>query len=1283
MKKFSPPFVMKALMRCMIAMISLLIAPDHAARSQTLNSLAISYSDPIVAIVDQTTDAQGNIYYQGFFNTILTINGEELFATNGGYDLFLVKTDSEGSLIWAKNYGGVYNEQCAGSGGNFNLILEKDGYLYVIWQNMTPLASFGSYVNNTGNRETVFAKMDATTGEIVWYRSTSFNSLRIFDGGDSWFLMGSPFYGGQINNGYYDGRIIAPNIEYLNFLYIIKTDSDGNYQSLRKTTLRLDCDIALESGKRFYIFSKKGESHAVTFGDQVDQTIVPDVDSYQYIALRTDTSFASISYRVFTKIYENDYHTGFSVVCSAVSNDSTYLVINSDDRGRYLYDGFDVPVGTNNILVVLGNDLLTQRVSVLNSNNQFQNSINRLSVKKISVFDESLYLHLFFTGKNNSLITDYPEDYAEVDLFSGAKQMINLNGSDISYLVRSNLGLNAVTVDSLTNRELNYINADLAHQNYTFTTNQISVWDPWIITENSNILIGTGRFFDRPDNIQKVMYLSDGTRYFIGISTGRSQLDPEEGRYKLNGGEIFVARVNMKNEVMWYKKSNSSYIQPSIVSAEVVQDKMYLQCMFGNSLVKGFPSIFELGGQVISDISSDQLNLIVEVSPDGTIDMTELNSILTPVQQPVTLWRVLSVSGDRTALVCIPNDPYFQVQHPLYRETVINGKTFPSTRGLLIGKIDLETRKFTDAIKIYAPNASINYPINVIRDPVSNDYILSGVFYINTTSPVVFQVHNGSAVIDEINMLAQTASTSGAVSHGLLFRFDFEKIKWHSEWTRNGNRGPFAIKSDTTTVIYLIKHSGEIVYNGTKLEDRDNGGSAREYLFSLLKIGNSGKLLNWRYFPGFEANLLLIEQSAQKILLSGTITNSCQIGSISISDVGGLNDAITVQVNDTLGMDKVYQLKSLYTDAMNSVSLYKDSLISFAYYSQGNPELIIHYPDKPAAAGMLKSGSIALNPADKEPEPFVAQVVIGCQKKIWFEDADGDGYGNPDKSAEACHQPLFYVANNLDCDDTEPTAEPCPCPERTLSGGWTTSNKNNPLTDEWFIKKFPDNLVVGGTDDQNRSLTLTSARAARTFLSSTGKPSRLERSYTDPKRDELANAFARHLVMLRLNMALNPGLKKAVISRGYFANSTVLQLFNRANDLISSVVPVSASDLSAYSNACDSVNLSFEKVKTGYVVCETEAVSAEKAGILQDAADNLQKVIFYPNPSKGAFTMYNSTDEPVNITIYRITGEIIEKHVNVGPGDMKGIGNRYTPGLYIAIAEGAGNYREIFKLVKN
>jgi hypothetical protein len=47
-----------------------------------------------------------------------------------------------------------------------------------------------------------------------------------------------------------------------------------------------------------------------------------------------------------------------------------------------------------------------------------------------------------------------------------------------------------------------------------------------------------------------------------------------------------------------------------------------------------------------------------------------------------------------------------------------------------------------------------------------------------------------------------------------------------------------------------------------------------------------------------------------------------------------------------------------------------------------------------------------------------------CPQRVWYQDADGDGYGNSGVTQSSCTQPAGYVAQNGDCNDADPSIYP-------------------------------------------------------------------------------------------------------------------------------------------------------------------------------------------------------------------------------------------------------------------
>lgn len=72
---------------------------------------------------------------------------------------------------------------------------------------------------------------------------------------------------------------------------------------------------------------------------------------------------------------------------------------------------------------------------------------------------------------------------------------------------------------------------------------------------------------------------------------------------------------------------------------------------------------------------------------------------------------------------------------------------------------------------------------------------------------------------------------------------------------------------------------------------------------------------------------------------------------------------------------------------------------------------------------LLPTGCVWITEAEYN-ERLGGPTETNCNLQVWFTDADGDGYGDPNAPFEACTLPSGYVANDADCDDSDPTRNP-------------------------------------------------------------------------------------------------------------------------------------------------------------------------------------------------------------------------------------------------------------------
>ena len=117
-------------------------------------------------------DSSGNVYLTGDFqesSTIGTAGGSTTLSSSGGYDVFVVKLDSNGNWLWAKRAGGSGDDQ------GYGIAVDLSGNAYVTGTFTGSPADFGnttlSSVNSMsgpgGSPDVFVAKLDSS-GNWLW-----------------------------------------------------------------------------------------------------------------------------------------------------------------------------------------------------------------------------------------------------------------------------------------------------------------------------------------------------------------------------------------------------------------------------------------------------------------------------------------------------------------------------------------------------------------------------------------------------------------------------------------------------------------------------------------------------------------------------------------------------------------------------------------------------------------------------------------------------------------------------------------------------------------------------------------------------------------------------------------------------------------------------------------------------------------------------------------------------------------------------------------------------------
>jgi len=189
-----------------------------------------------------TTDVSDNVYTTGrFYGTVDFDPGVGIFnlTSSGDFDIFILKLDAAGNLLWIKQMGGTSNDE------GYSIITDAGGNVYTTgWFKGTADFDPGAVITNltSAGEEDIFILKLSPAGNLLWVKQMGGTYY------DKGFSITTDAISNVYTTGYFYGTVDfdpgagTANLTSANYqdIFIQKLDSSGNFLWAKKMGSTLD-----------------------------------------------------------------------------------------------------------------------------------------------------------------------------------------------------------------------------------------------------------------------------------------------------------------------------------------------------------------------------------------------------------------------------------------------------------------------------------------------------------------------------------------------------------------------------------------------------------------------------------------------------------------------------------------------------------------------------------------------------------------------------------------------------------------------------------------------------------------------------------------------------------------------------------------------------------------------------------------------------------------------------------------------------------------------------------